>query len=105
MPTISFKPFREMALLAKEKFDEKMLPITERKLIAQAEVLKINIESDLLSLEEDMHRAAAQSNIDWNSLLLKRKKVTQANNKLRRFEEILGELFPETYGPKTASSS
>ncbi len=89
------KPFRDLIALTKEKLEEAMIPLRVRTAKAKAEILKVELESQLSELEMKINRLCADKEVDFNKITDLMDDYDIAERRLNQITMLVEQLFPQ----------
>ena len=88
------KSFRELVAMTKEALDEALLPMRERTAKAKAEIIKIELETKMLELEQKINKACAQGEPNFNTIVDLMDEYAISERRLSQITNIVNQLFP-----------
>jgi hypothetical protein len=91
----NLKPYKEILALTKEKINEALAPIRARSAKAKADLELAKLEEKLLGLEADIHKKAAEKDLDFNAIAELVDKYDLAERRRDQIAKLVSELFPE----------
>lgn len=88
------KSFKELVSMTKEALDVALLPMKERTAKAKAEIIKIELETKMLELEQKINKACAQGEPNFNSIVDLMDEYALTERRLDQINQVVTQLFP-----------
>lgn len=92
---IELKPFRELIAMSKEKLNEAMAPLRARAVKSQADLEMTKLEGDIIALQAAIQEMCVDKEIDFAALFDKLDDIALLERRLKQYEDVLAQLFPE----------
>lgn len=96
---MELKPFKQIIAMSKEKIDETMAGPRARRIKAQAELERAELENEIESLkagiEEMFADKDAHKNFTFKPLMEKLDKLALLERREKQYAKVLKQLFPE----------
>lgn len=88
-------PYKKILTMGKEAIDAALAHVRARSAKKKAELEMAQLDERIATLEADINNICAEKELDFNKLLAKLDDIAIAKRRLRQFEEIVAQLFPE----------
>lgn len=93
---MQLKPFKDLIAMSKEKIDEVMAAPRARKVKAQAEVELAELDSRIITLEQEAQElCTSKEGIDFKKLFEKLDQLALSERRKKQYGKVLKQLFPE----------
>lgn len=92
---MKLKPFKEIIGMSKDKLNEALAPMRARKVKAQAEMKKSEIDEKIIVIETEIQEMCADKEINFDSLFDKLDKIALLERRKKQYDKVLNDLFPE----------
>lgn len=92
---MELKPFKELIAMTKDQVDAALVPIQARKVKANSDLAMAKIDTELLSLESEVHEMCTNPNLDIEELIDKLDDIAILEDRKIQVGKRLKELFPE----------
>lgn len=96
---MELRPFKELIALSKEKIDEVMAAPRARRIKAQAELERAELESEIQTLEASIQEMFADKDahktFTFKPLMEKLDRLALLERREKMYEKVLKQLFPQ----------
>lgn len=93
---MQLKPFKEIIAMSKEKLNEAMAGPRARKVQAQAEVKKAELDCRILTLETEAQELWTVKDIEFDRYFEKLDEIGLLERRRKQYDITLGQLFPNS---------
>ena len=92
---MKLKPFKEIIAMSKEKLNEALAPMRARKVKAQAEGKKADIDEKIIVIQSEIQELCVDKELEFDSLFSKLDEIALLERRKKQYDHVLAELFPE----------
>lgn len=96
---MQLKPFKEIIAMSKEKIDEAMAGPRTRRIKAQAELERADLENEIAKLSNEIQELFCDKdthkNFTFEPLMEKLDKLALLERREKQYVKVLKQLFPE----------
>lgn len=92
---MKLKSYKEILVMGKEKVDETLAPVRARKARKQAELEIAKMDEDLVTQEAKMMELCSKKELDFNAIIKAQDTYALIERRIKQFEKIIAEMFPE----------
>ena len=92
---MKLKPFKEIIAMSKEKLNEALAPMRARKVKAQADLKKSEIDEKIVVIESEVQEMCSSQELDFERLFDNLDKIALLERRKKQYDKVLNDLFPE----------
>lgn len=90
------KSFKELISMTNEMLDSAMVPMRVRAAKAKAEMVKIKLEEQLITLEAKINELCAKKEPNFEEIADRMDEYDLAERRLKQITNIVNQMFPES---------
>ena len=88
-------PYKDAIKMAKEKIDEALAPARTRKAKKQAELEIAKLDERIATIQAEIEEETSKKDLNFECIIDKLDTLGLAERKLKQFEKIILEMFPD----------
>ena len=92
---MKLQPYSKLITMSKEAIDKTLAPVRARSQKKQAELEILKLEEQVAKLEQEITELCSKQELNYDAILDKIDTMELAKLRMSKFNEIMGDLFPD----------